>query len=138
MGDDPFLYDASLPEQLQTRYHGYTLSEEDRDILLRFVTVEAGSEDREVQQAVAEVVLNRMMSDKYGSTVYKVIYDSELQRATKNMAYAHESSPETQAAVEAAVYGPYVLPEDVCFYSPWTKGTEEWGKLGSFTFYKTG
>ncbi len=139
MPEDPFLFDASLPEQLETRYRGYTLTEEDADMLTRFVMVEAGKESPEVQQAVAEVVLNRMVSKDHPktNTVYKVIYATELQRAVKDMAYAHDQTPEARAAVEAAVYGPYVLPEDICFYSAWTKGNEEWGKLGSYTFYKT-
>ena len=139
MAEVSFRFDASLPEHLETRYTGYILSEEDADMLTRFVMVEAGKEGPEVQQAVAEVVLNRMVSKDHPktNTIYKVIHATELQRAVKDMAYAHEQPPETRAAVEAAVYGPYVLPEDICFYSAWTKGQEEWGKLGSYTFYKS-
>ena len=90
-----------------------------------------------MQQAVAEVVLNRMFSRNYPDTIYKVIYYSELQRAAKEMAYAHEQTPEVRDAVQAAVYGPYVLPEDVFFYSVWTKGQDLWGELDDIKFYKT-
>ena len=137
MGSDPFLFDASLPEQMQSRYVGYTLSEEDADTLVRFVTVEAGNESAEVQQAVAEVVLNRMYSPDYPYTIQKVINRSELHRAAKSMPYVTDPSPETRAAVEAAVYGPYVLPEDIFFYSAWTEGQDLWGQLGDIRFYKT-
>jgi hypothetical protein len=39
-------------------------------------------------------------------------------------------------AVDTAMYGPYILPQDICFYSAWEKGKEPWGQLGSFTFTK--
>jgi hypothetical protein len=137
MGDDPFLFDASMPEQLQSRYVGYTLSEEDADTLVRFVMVEAGDASPEAQQAVAEVVLNRMYSFDYPFTVQKVIGKSELHRATSAMAKIRELDPDTRSAVEAAVYGPYVLPVDICFYSPWTEGQDLWGELDEIKFYKT-
>ena len=137
MPDEPFLFDASMPEQLQSRYTGYTLSEEDADTLTRFVMVEAGKETAEVQQAVAEVVLNRMYSDDYPYTIDKVIHQSELYRAVKSMTQIRELDPQTRAAVEAAVYGPYILPEDICFYSRWTEGQELWGDLEGMRFYKS-
>lgn len=137
MGEDPFCFDASMPEQLQSRYVGYTLLEEDADTLVRFVMVEAGDASPEAQQAVAEVVLNRMYSPDYPFTVQKVIGKSELHRATSSMKQIRELDPEVRAAVEAAVYGPYVLPEDICFYSRWTEGQDLWGDLDGIKFYKT-
>ena len=137
MGEDPFCFDASMPEQLQSRYVGYTLLEEDADTLVRFVMVEAGDASPEAQQAVAEVVLNRMYSPDYPFTVQKVIGKSELHRATSAMKQIRELDPEVRAAVEAAVYGPYVLPEDICFYSRWTEGQDLWGDLDGIKFYKT-
>ena len=137
MVEDPFLFDASLPEQLQSRYIGYTLSEEDADTLIRFVMTEAGDNSPEAQQAVAEVVLNRMYSPDYPFTVQKVIVRSELYPATQSMKHIRELSPDTRAAVEAAVYGPYILPEDICFYSCWTKGQDLWGELDGIKFYRT-
>lgn len=135
--EETYRFDASMPEQMQSRYIGYTLSEEDADTLNRFVTVEAGGKSAEVQQAVAEVVLNRMYSPDYPNTIMKVINRSELYRAKNSMAYAHNPSLETIAAVEAAVYGPHVLPLDVFFYSDWTEGQELWGELDGIKFYKT-
>ena len=136
MPEDPFLFDASMPEQKENRYEGYTLTGEDIYMLACFVYAEAKNEPPEVKQAVAEVVLNRVMSEKYPNTVRGAIYQTEFYRAAAAMKKIGEPGIDQYIAVDAAMFGPYVLPEDICFYSAWEKGEEEWGMLGSFTFYK--
>jgi len=137
MGPDPFLYDASMPEQKENRYEGYTLTEDDIYELACFVYAEARNEPAEVKQAVAEVVLNRVISENYPNTVHGVIYQTEFYRAASVMKTVGEPGLDQYIAVDSAMFGPYILPEDICFYSAWEKGKEEWGKLGSFTFCKT-
>ena len=134
MPEEPFLFDASMPEQQENRYEGYTLTDEDIYMLACFVWAEAGEETLEVQQAVAEVVLNRLVSDQYPNTVRDVIYNTELYRAVKKMDKWGEENFNPYMAVNAAMYGPYVLPEDICFYSDWEKGEDIWGQLGKYTF----
>lgn len=136
MPENPFLFDASLPEQQTNRYEGYTLPDEDIYMLACFVWAEAGKESLEVQQAVAEVVLNRLISDQYPNTVRDVIYQTEFYRAVNTMSKWGEENFDPYIAVNTAMYGPYVLPEDICFYSEWEKGTDEWGKLGSYVFFR--
>lgn len=136
MPSEPFLFDASMPEQKENRYEGYMLTGEDIYTLACFVWAEAKDEPPQVQQAVAEVVLNRLMHPKYPNTVRDVIYKSELSRAVKTMAKWGEENYDPYIAVDTAMYGPYVLPEDICFYSIWEKGDEFWGQLGSYSFYK--
>jgi len=136
MPDNPFLFDASLPEQQENRYEGYTLTEEDIYLLACFVWAEAKDESLEVKQAVAEVVLNRLVSDQYPNTIRDVIYETELYRAVKTMGKWGEENFDPYIAVDAAMYGPYILPEDICFYSDWEKGQEVWGQLGKYTFAK--
>ena len=136
MPEEPFLYDASMPEQKENRYQGYTLTEEDIYELACFVYAEARDASPEVKQAVAEVVLNRVISPKYPNTVHGVIYQTEFYRAVNTMKHVDEPGLDQYIAVDTAMFGPYILPEDICFYSAWEKGEEEWGKLGSFIFYK--
>ncbi len=136
MPDPPFLFDASMPEQQAHRYAGYTLAGNDIYLLACFVWAEAAEESPEVQQAVAEVVLNRLMSPDYPNTMREVIYQTEFYRASSAMAKLDEPPLDAYLAVDSAMYGPYVLPEDICFYSAWEKGTDIWGELGSFTFAK--
>jgi len=136
MPEEPFLFDASLPEQQENRYESYTLTGEDIYMLACFVWAEAKDESLEVKQAVAEVVLNRLVSDQYPNTVRDVIYNTEFYRAAKTMDKWGEENFEPYMAVDAAMYGPYILPEDICFYSDWEKGQEVWGQLGRYTFAK--
>ena len=137
MPEDYVPFDASMPEQQENRYQGYTLTGDDIYTLACFVWAEAREEPPEVKQAVAEVVLNRLMSEKYPSTVRAVIHKTEFYRAVDAMSRIDEPGLEQYIAVDTAMYGPYILPEDICFYSQWEKGEEEWGKLGSYTFYRT-
>ena len=130
------LFDASMPEQQANRYEGYTLTGDDIYTLACFVWAEAREEPPQVQQAVAEVVLNRLMADKYPSTVRDVIWKTEFYRSVDALSRLDEPELDQYIAVDAAMYGPYVLPEDICFYSQWEKGEDEWGQLGSYTFYK--
>lgn len=136
MPEVPFLFDASLPEQQENRYEGYTLTEEDIYTLACFVWAEAGKESLEVQQAVAEVVLNRLVSHQYPNTVRDVIYQTEFYRAVNTMNKWGEENFDPYIAVNTAMYGPYILPEDICFYSDWEKGQDIWGQLGRYTFAK--
>lgn len=135
MPEEPFLFDASMPEQQENRYEGYRLAGNDIYTLACFVWAEGRNESPEVQQAIAEVVLNRLVSENYPNTVWEVIHQTEFYRAAGAMANLDEPDQEQYLAVDAAMYGPYILPEEVCFYSQWEKGEEEWGELGSFTFY---
>lgn len=136
MPEEPFLYDASMPEQKENRYEGYTLTEEDIYMLACFVYAEARDEAPEVKQAVAEVVLNRVMSPDYPNTVRGAINQTEFYRAAPAMRKIGEPGIDQYIAVDAAMYGPYILPEDICFYSAWEKGEDIWGQMGSFTFAK--
>ena len=136
MPEEPFLYDASMPEQKENRYEGYTLTEEDIYMLACFVYAEAKDEAPEVKQAVAEVVLNRVMSPDYPNTVRGAINQTEFYRAAPAMKIIGEPGIDQYMAVDAAMYGPYILPEDICFYSAWEKGKDVWGQMGSFTFAK--
>lgn len=137
MPSDPFLFDASMPEQPESRYEGYILTEEDAHIIACYVWKEAGNEPADAQQAVAEVVLNRIVSPDYPNTVKEVIHKTEFSTVGSGMYRWDQKDENIWQAVEAAMYGPYILPEDICFYSAWEKGEEPWGQLGSFTFTKT-
>ena len=70
MPEDPFLY---YEEEIggDPRYPDIQLTEEERELLARVIWVEAQGECEEGQQAVAEVVLNRMASPDFGNTLRK-------------------------------------------------------------------
>ena len=126
-------YDASKPEQPETRYVGYELPEEDIYTLACLAWVQARNQPEEVQQAVLEVILNRLVSGEYPNTVDRVLWRSEI---FGSVYYLQNAQPEqTQYnAVTAAMYGPYVLPKDVLYYAPWQIDGEVWGQVGDYWF----
>lgn len=134
MGDDPFLYNIEKPEPPDIRYHGFEPTDLDVYYLACFVWAAAREEPPEVQQAMAELVLNRMVSYKFPDRVEDVMRQEDLYIWYKQM---DRAQPDIQQymAVTGAIYGPYVLPIQVHYAAPWLDGIgEEWGTLGSFTF----
>ena len=138
MPAEPFDFEVHLPEPRISRYEGYTLTDNDIYTLACFAWAEAREEDPAVKQAVVEVVLNRILSAEYPGTVQEVLTDTELSRALEVMSWVEEPGLEHYLAVDAAMYGPYILPEDICFYSSQESGTDPWGTLGSYTFFRRG
>lgn len=133
MPENPELYDARKPQQPETRYVGYELPEEDIYTLACLAWVQARNQPEEVQQAVLEVILNRLVSDEYPNTVDKVLWWSETFGSVYYLQNA-KPEPAQYRAVTAAMYGPYVLPRDVLYYAPWQIGGEVWGQVGDYWF----
>ncbi len=133
MPEEPFFYDAEKPQQEENRYQGYTLTDEDEYILASFAWVVARKESEQVQQAVLEVILNRIASEDFPNTVWDVLKKSEFYGDTEKMPSARVDFPQYRS-VHAAMYGPYVLPENVYYFSEWETQGEVWGKLGKYTF----
>ncbi len=134
MPEEPFLFDAQKPQQEENRYDGYTLTDEDVYTLASFAWVVARKEPEQVQQAVLEVILNRVVSEDYPNTVWDVLKKGEFYDETEKMASARVDFPQYRS-VYAAMYGPYVLPKDVYHFSEWETLGQAWGELGKYTFF---
>ena len=118
---------------MECRYPDLELTQDDIELLARMVWVEAQGEPEEGQQAVAEVVLNRLAADNFQDTLKGVIYAEGQFRST---AFLEDAEPtQTQyEAVEQALNGPYVLPKDVVFFATYAVNKNVWGKIGGHTF----
>lgn len=132
MPEEPFLYVPEPPAE-QSRYPGLELTQEERDLLARLICREAASEPFEGQQAVAEVVLNRLASGRFQSTVYNIVH---APGQFPSVPYLYKAKPDyTQyKAIEQALNGPYVLPEDVYFYATFRVNDNYWGQIGNHYF----
>lgn len=132
MPEEPFLY---YEEDLrgEPRYPDIHLTYEDRQLLARVIWVEAQGECEEGQQAVAEVVLNRMASPEYGNTLKSVIY---AEGQFRSVPYLEDAEPyqAQYEAIERAIYGPYVLPEDVVHFATFPTNDNIWGQIGGHIF----
>ena len=100
----------TIVEQSVTREMAYALSEEDYDTLLRIVEAEAGCEDENGKPLVANVVLNRVESGRFPSTVRGVVYQADGGKVQFTPAYngrlqSVKVSEETEEVVKRALYG---------------------------------
>ena len=132
MPEDPFLY---FEEDLrgEPRYPDIQLTYEERQLLARVIWAEAQGECEEGQQAVAEVVLNRMASPDFGNTLRGVIYGEGQFRSVPYLEDAEPHQAQYEA-IEAAIYGPYVLPEGVVHFATYPTNNNVWGQIGGHIF----
>ena len=132
MPEEPFLY---YEEDLrgEPRYPDIHLTYEERQLLARVIWVEAQGECEEGQQAVAEVVLNRMASPNFGNTLKGVIY---AEGQFRSVPYLEDAEPyqAQYEAIERAIYGPYILPENVMHFATFQTNANVWGKIGGHIF----
>ena len=99
-----------IDSEVMNREYVYELSERDYDTLLRVVEAEAGCEDENGKLLVANVVLNRVNSKRFPSTVYDVVYQADGGKIQFATAYngrlgSVRVSEETREAVKRALYG---------------------------------
>lgn len=88
----------------------YNLSPTELEVLCRIVEAEAGGEDEEGKLLVANVVLNRVNSDKFPDTVSGVVFQkskgvTQFSPVSNGRYYCVEISEETLNAVERAMEG---------------------------------
>jgi len=100
-----------------------SISSNCREMLARLVRLEAGSESANGKQAVAEVVLNRVLSSRWNhaNTVEEVIFDTKwgVQFSVKDNIWTERGTPSSSdyAAVDRALGGPNVLTKDYVFFA---------------------
>ena len=102
------------------RYAAVDMSEDERQELAGIVNLEAGNQCAKGQQAVVEVVLNRVISPEFPDTVHDVLHQGEDTARPQfstigNLALAEPVAAQYEA-IDAALYGPSILPEDVVFF----------------------
>ena len=132
MPKNPFIY-YEEEVYVEPRYVGMTLTMDERELLARMVWVESRGEPIEGQQAVAEVILNRMVTEGFPDSLYWVIH-AEGQFPTVEKLHEAEPTQTQYDAIEDAMYGPYILPIDVVFYATFQVNDLVWGDIGGHWF----
>lgn len=132
MPDEPFLYEPE-PAPEESRYPDLELTEAEVELMAQLISMEAQSEPFEGQQAVAEVILNRLVSGAFQSSIRSIIYADDQFTAVQNL-YLAEPVDTQYKAIERALNGPYVLPIDVVFYATYPVNQNVWGTIGSHVF----
>lgn len=118
-------------EEPQSRYREIT--EDERELIARVIYLEARGEPTEGQQAVAEVILNRVAADNFPGSVEDVIYQ-EGQFSTASAIPEAAPGEAQYAAVDAAMYGDPVLPMNVVYFSREGENDDVWGTIGEHVF----
>lgn len=132
MPEDPFIYVEEKPE-IEPRYPDIELSWEEQQLLAKVIWVEARGEPAEGQQAVAEVVLNRLSSGKFGNNLHQVIFAEGQFRSAAFLDEA-EAWQAQYDAIERAQEGPYILPMNVVHFATYAVNGNVWGKIGGHIF----
>lgn len=132
MPEEPFIY-QSEPYTQVCRYEGLELTEQEKTILAKLICAEGESESFEGQQAIAEVILNRLVTEGFPSSVYNVIH-AEGQFEGASQMYRQEPTYTQYKAIDRALNGPYILPKEVVFFARGAMNNKVWGKIGSHTF----
>lgn len=132
MPEEPFIYEPE-PAPEESRYPGLELTDAEIKLMADLIFMEAQSEPFEGQQAVAEVIFNRLKSGNFQSSINSIIYAKDQFAAVKNL-YLAKPTDTQYKAVERALNGPYVLPEDVVFYAKFAVNKKIWGTIGSHIF----
>lgn len=93
------------PQQSRRAAQRIALRQGDLDILAHLVQSEAGSEPYVGKVAVAAVVINRIQSGRFPSSVYGVVFEPDAFEAVSNGWYWNPPSASAYAAVRDALRG---------------------------------
>lgn len=124
---------VEVVHQEENRYSGIEITDEDRELMAAIVYHEARGECPAGQRMVAEVILNRVLSDKFPDTVSGVVYQSGQFTSALYVNSAHPD--ETQrAAVSAAIAETPITDEDVLFFSQGAYNDRIFARIGGHVF----
>lgn len=108
--------------------------------LATVVYLEARGESYQGQMAVAEVVMNRVKSDKYPDSVCAVAKQKGQFKFNKGLEKKLADTTSMKAAVEVIKYKPNITKGATHFHSGpkpgWAKKFKETIKIGKHKFYK--
>lgn len=131
--DRPFIYEPEEEPYVEPRYPEFYLTAADVELMARVVWAEARGESDKGQQAVAEVILNRLAMEKYPDTVRDVVYAVNQFRSVPFLEDAEPTQTQYEA-VERAIRGPYILPMDVTYFARSAYNRSVWGIIGGHIF----
>lgn len=108
----------------------YELTDDEMEVLLRIVEAEAGTEDEDGKLLVANVVLNRVESDRFPDNVTDVVFQqsggvTQFSPVASGRYYTVKVSEETVSAVGRALMGEDISQGALFFASRKYAGSEK-------------
>lgn len=120
------------------RYVYIDMTDEELEELAEILFLEAGNQSAEGQQAVVEVVFNRVLHSAFPDTVHDVLHQGEDSSVPQfsTICMIDRATP-TQAqydAIDGALFGDTILDADVVFFSRGGENSRVWGQIGDHVF----
>lgn len=115
------------------RYSDINITDWEINEMASIIWLEARGESAEGQQAVAEVILNRVASPQFPNTVHDVLYQKGQFSTVKSIQNAAPTEAQYKA-ICAALYGKPILPMDVVFFAARAENKNIWGRIGNHVF----
>lgn len=125
--------EAEAAPQRNERYREIEVTGEDRDLMAKVIFLEAGNQCFEGQQAVAEVIFNRVLHSGFPETVNEVLWQKGQFAVMPNIGVAEPTQTQYDA-IEAALYGETVLDLDVVFFARAPENDRIWGWIEDHAF----
>lgn len=120
------------------QYINISMTEAERDELAAIVYLEAGNQSEEAQQAVVEVVFNRVLNTYFPATVHDVLFegaDSSVPQFSPIALIDTVTPGQAQYdAIDGALYGDTILDADVVYFSRNGENDRVWGQIGDHVF----
>lgn len=132
MPEEPFIYTEEKPD-CEPRYPDVELTWDEQQLMAKIIWLEARGESREGQQAIAEIILNRLVSGKFGDSIHDVIYGEGQFRTTPFLKDADAWQAQYDA-IDDALTGPNILPMNVYYFATYPENGRIWGKIGGHIF----
>ena len=132
MPEEPFIYTEEKPD-CEPRYPDVELTWDEQQLMAKIIWLEARGESKEGQQAIAEIILNRLVSGKFGNSIHDVIYGEGQFRTTPFLKDADAWLAQYDA-IDDALTGPNILPMNVYYFATYPENGRIWGKIGGHIF----
>lgn len=120
------------------RYADVQMTDAEMEELAKVICLEAGNQSETGQQAIAEVVFNRVKHDGFPDNVHDVLHQYEGTNMEQFSTIRNiDIAKPTQAqydAVDGALYGKPILDPDVVFFSRYGENDRVWGQIGDHVF----
>lgn len=135
MPEEPFIYSEPRLDPEHQNYPELTLTDQDRELIARLIWGEARGECLEGQQAVAEVVLNRMASPDFPNTALGVIQaEGQFQSVENGLLEDAEPWQAQYQSIDRALHGELVLEKNVFFFAKQALTPDVYGTIGNHVF----
>lgn len=133
---------SKIKEVKQERKQIINLTNDELTLLSRLVTGEARGESYEGQVAVAAVVINRVLDDRFPDTIEDVIYQRNAFSVVNDGSINMKPTESSCRAVQEAIYGSDPTGNSVYFWNPdiatcnWINRLTPHMRIGNHVFAK--